>query len=196
MLQSRAVMTIMSTAIITFSVITTGYGAVEIYQMNSESGVNHLPSLTPMVSNSKTLAIAKPIEGSVVGYLSIPRIDTMIPILEGIDTNVLVDGVGHYSDSALPGMTGNSVLAAHRDTDFKNLGKLRVGDQLTIDTKWGNFIYEVQRFRVVMADDNSVIVPTKDAELTLSTCFPFEYIGDAPMRFIVQATLVSGNAIS
>ena len=196
MLQSRAVMTIMSTAIITFSVITTGYGAVEIYQMNSESSANHLPSLTPMVSSSKTIAIANPSEGSVIGYLSIPRIDTVIPILEGIDTNILVDGVGHYSDSALPGVTDNSVLAAHRDTDFKNLGKLRVGDQLTINTKWGNFIYEVQRFRVVMADDSSVIVSTKDAELTLSTCFPFEYIGDAPMRFIVQASLVSGNAIS
>jgi sortase A len=92
--------------------------------------------------------------------------------------------------SVLPGQVDNSVLAGHRDSVFSQLGKLKLGDLIMVDTSAGNFTYKVSRFRIVGENDRTVIVPTKTAVLTLSTCYPFFYIGNAPKRFIVSANLL------
>ena len=196
MLQSRAVLTVATTAITTLGIGTAAYGVIEIIQTNSSAGATHLPSLVPLEAVQSSEIIEKPKVGSFIGSLSIKRLHLVIPIVEGSDTSKVENSVGHYIGSVLPGVSNNSVLAGHRDSSFKNLGKLRVGDLLTVKTKWGRFVYEVERFRIVMADNATVIVPTRDAELTLSTCFPFDYIGEAPMRFVVQTKLISDNAIS
>jgi len=90
----------------------------------------------------------------------------------------------------------NSVLAGHRESVFRNLDKMKIGDLLTVKTNYGKFIYEVHKIRIVMANDRTVIVPTPDAVLTLSTCYPFNLVGSTPKRYIVQAGLAIGEPVA
>ena len=100
-------------------------------------------------------------------------------------------GVGHYANSVLPGEKDNSVLSGHRDTVFRRLGEVGVGDLLIVKTTAGEFTYKVRQVRIVDADDRTVIVPKPRATLTVTTCYPFDYIGDAPERYILVGTLIN-----
>jgi sortase A len=83
------------------------------------------------------------------------------------------------------------VIAGHRDSVFAQFGSLKRGDEIVIKTGYGEFTYLINSFRIVKANDRTVIVPTPTATLTLSTCYPFHYVGSAPERFIVSAKLTS-----
>jgi sortase A len=132
-----------------------------------------------------------PKTGDSIGFLEIPRLERVIPIIEGTGTEELKIGAGHYIDSALPGLNDNSVISGHRDTHFSGFGSLKVGDLLNVTTPYGKYTYYISAFRIVSADDRTVIVPTDVPTLTLSTCYPFRFIGTAPKRFVVTALLVS-----
>ena len=102
---------------------------------------------------------------------------------------MLFRSVGHYAKSVLPGLSDNSILAGHRSTVFNRLGELELGDQIFIKTAAGTFIYEIHDFKIVKRTDRTVIVPTEDATLTLTTCYPFNHIGVTTDAFIVSAKL-------
>lgn len=131
-----------------------------------------------------------PEDGETFGELIIPKISATLPIIEGTDEDELEKGVGHYSDSVLPGEKDNSVLSGHRDTVFRKLGEVGVGDYLIVKTSAGEFKYKVNKVRIVDADDRTVIVPKPRPTLTVTTCYPFNYIGDAPERYILVANLI------
>lgn len=156
------------------------------------AGSEYVPSLVSFENSvsDKGVAPIQARQGDLIGTLTIPRIKKTIPIYEGTEKEQLSKGAGHYTKSVLPGLSDNSVLAGHRDSVFSKFSTLKKGDLLLITTTYGNFTYKIQSFRVVDADDRTVIVPTKVATLTLSTCYPFRYIGNAPKRFIVSALLV------
>ena len=135
----------------------------------------------------------RPKSGDKIGTLSIPALDRSLPLLEGTTNKVLDRGVGHYSGSVLPGEVDNCVVSGHRDTVFRRLNKLKIGDKVIVKTSAGTFTYAVSRKRIVHADDKTVIVPTDHAVLTLTTCYPFNYVGSAPDRYIVSADLVTGE---
>lgn len=132
----------------------------------------------------------RPTLGDPVGTLNIPALDQTLPIVEGTDDAELKVGVGHYTQSVLPGEADNCVLSAHRDTHFSRLQELEVGDRLLVQTAAGTFTYEISGIRIVDKDDRTVIVPTDHAVLTLSTCYPFNYVGSAPDRYIISADAV------
>ncbi|PKQ19329.1 MAG: class D sortase [Actinobacteria bacterium HGW-Actinobacteria-6] len=134
-----------------------------------------------------------PAPGDTIGSLSIPVLKQEIPIIEGTGTKELKKGVGHFIGSVLPGVSDNCVLSAHRDTYFANLGKVKVGDQLIVKTVIASYTYEVSEIRIVDKDDRTVIVPKDHGVLTLSTCYPFDFVGSAPDRYIVSADLVVGQ---
>jgi sortase A len=190
----------LSFALIFIGVVGVGIAAVQIYQTRSSVGSQVLPTLEPLVttpSPQPTTAAPRaityspyPKEGDVIGTISIPILKEQLPIIEGTGDAELKRGVGHFIRSVLPGIQDNSVLAGHRDSVFSQLGKLSMGDLLVVRTAAGQFTYKVAKFRIVKADDRTVIVPTPSAILTLSTCYPFRYIGNAPERFIVTASLV------
>lgn len=142
------------------------------------------------------MTISKPKVGQIIGTLTIPRIKSSLPIIEGTGAKELKRGVGHYVGSVIPGVSDNSVLAGHRDSVFRKLGEVKIGDLITVKSDYGSFVYEVHKIRIVKANDRTVIVPTTDAILTLSTCYPFRYIGNAPNRYVVQAGLVMGEPIA
>ncbi|MDQ0859434.1 class D sortase [Bacillus sp. V2I10] len=139
----------------------------------------------------KVLYPSRPELGEEMGELYIPKLKAVLPIFHGTDENELEKGVGHFAESVLPGENDNSVLSGHRDTVFKRLGEVGEGDLLIVRTAAGEFIFKVQKVRIVDEDDRTVIVPKPRATLTVSTCYPFEFIGSAPERYVLVAYLTS-----
>lgn len=182
--------------VIAVGLSTIAVAGVSIYQMNASSGSPYLPELASSFTDNPKAVLPKPKVGDVIGTLSIPKLKKTITIIEGTGSKELKLGAGHYVGSVLPGVSDNSVLAGHRDSVFRNLGDLKLGDLMTVRTSYGTFVYEVHKIRIVKANDRTVIVPTKDAVLTLSTCYPFRFIGNAPKRYVVQAGLVIGEPIA
>jgi sortase A len=133
----------------------------------------------------------RPEKGENIGELIIPKLGASLPIVHGTDEEELEKGVGHFSKSVLPGENDNSVLSGHRDTVFRKLGEVGKGDILVVETEAGRFTYKVKNVRIVDKDDRTVIVPKPRATLTVSTCYPFDYIGDSPERYILVANLIS-----
>ncbi len=130
---------------------------------------------------------AKVSKGSVVGRLRIPRLQISAVIFEGTDESELTKGIGHWIGSPTGG-DGNVVLAAHRDTFFRGLKEVRPGDEIELDTPSGHSTYSVSGTQIVTPDTMEVVQPTATPTLTLITCYPFEFFGHAPKRFIVHAT--------
>jgi sortase A len=131
-----------------------------------------------------------PRTGETLGQLIIPRIGAILPIVEGTDEDQLAKGVGHLRGSALPGVTGNAILSGHRDTVFRRMGEVKKGDLLVVRTEAGTFTYRVQKMWVTKPTDRSVLASKPTPILTLTTCYPFGYIGSAPDRYIVEAVLI------
>lgn len=131
--------------------------------------------------------------GDLMGELIIPKLGASLPIIHGTDEDELEQGVGHYADSVLPGQSDNSVLSGHRDTVFRELGKVGKGDEFIVHTADGTFTYRVRQVRIVDEDDRTVIVPKPRATLTVSTCYPFDFVGYAPERYILVADLISSS---
>ena len=133
----------------------------------------------------------RPQTGEQFGELFIPKLDALLPIYEGTGEDELDLGVGHYAGSVLPGEKDNCVLSGHRDTVFRRLGEVGEGDALIVRTEMGEFKYVIKKVRIVDKEDRTVIVSKPKAVLTVSTCYPFEYIGSAPQRYILVAYLSS-----
>ncbi len=129
--------------------------------------------------------------GAAIGRISIPRISLSAMVLEGTDNKTLRRAVGHISGSALPGEPGNIGLAGHRDTFFRNLREIFPGDVITLATPEGSYSYRVDWLRVVGPEDTRVLDASPHAKLTLVTCYPFNFVGAAPKRFIVSASEIA-----
>jgi sortase A len=134
---------------------------------------------------------AIPEAGTPLAELSIPRIGLSVVVLEGSDEHTLRRGLGHIETTPLPGESGNVAIAGHRDSFFRPLRNIQVGDDIMLDTPGERVHYRVLSFRVVNPSEISVIDPTTDPVLTLVTCYPFYFIGSAPDRFVVRASLVT-----
>ncbi|WNS76381.1 class D sortase [Bacillus sp. DTU_2020_1000418_1_SI_GHA_SEK_038] len=127
-------------------------------------------------------------KGEVIGILEIPKLQVELPIVEGTSEYELEKGVGHYSSTALPGQPDQILLSGHRETVFRRLGDLRNGDVFHVIMPYGSFSYEITGSQIVEANDTTVIKSTAPTEtLTVSTCYPFSYIGDAPYRYVLTA---------
>jgi sortase A len=134
-------------------------------------------------------AEATGVKKGLIGRIEVPRIKMSAVAREGIDVRTLRVAVGHIPGTALPGQPGNAGFAAHRDTFFRPLKSVREGDEIVVTTPGGVYRYAVTGTSIVEPRDVAVLEPTADAILTLVTCYPFEYIGNAPQRFIVRAAL-------
>lgn len=126
-------------------------------------------------------------EGAAIGLLEIPRLGLSTPILSGEDEATLELGAGHLRDTPSPWDEGNSAVAGHRDGVFRPLRHIKIGDRVEVQTREGSLSYIVTDTFVVSPDDLSVLEPTERPVLTLITCYPFNYVGPAPKRFIVRA---------
>jgi LPXTG-site transpeptidase (sortase) family protein len=125
--------------------------------------------------------------GDPFGRISIPRIGLSAMVAEGDDEDTLRHAVGHIPGTAAPWGAGNVVLAGHRDTFFRGLSRARLDDVIELETLRGTFKYRVERITVVGPQDIEVL-RSPEWDLTLVTCFPFHYVGQAPQRYIVQGS--------
>ena len=130
-----------------------------------------------------------PANGEILGRVEIPRLDVSVVVRAGSDARTLQLAVGHIPGTALPGETGNVGLAGHRDTFFRRLKDIRPDDEIHFETPQGSFVYRVERTVVVEPTDVWVLDQSDSSILTLVTCYPFTYLGSAPQRFIVRASL-------
>jgi sortase A len=134
-----------------------------------------------------------PAPRSLVGRIDVKRLKLSALAREGVDARTLRASAGHVPGSALPGEVGNAAFAAHRDTFFRPLKGVRHGDEISVTTTQGQYTYVVSDTRVVDPSDVSVLRASADPTLTLVTCYPFDYVGAAPKRFIVSARLVQSK---
>ncbi len=123
-----------------------------------------------------------------LGVLDIPSLQLQVPILEGTDDLTLDRGVGHITGTAWLSDGGNIGIAGHRDGFFRALKDIHVGDTIDLHSQQGNTHYLVDEIQIVSPDDVSVLEPRAKSSLTLVTCYPFYFVGSAPLRYIVHAT--------
>jgi sortase A len=122
-----------------------------------------------------------------LAVIRISRIHVEAPVLEGTDDLTLNRGVGHIAGTARFGENGNLGIAGHRDGFFRGLKDVKVGDHIDLEEPDRVETYIVDRLEIVSPKDVSVLRSSGKPALTLVTCYPFYYIGDAPKRFIVHA---------
>jgi sortase A len=128
----------------------------------------------------------------LIGRLEIPRLKLSVMVVDGDDPATLKIAAGHLPDTPLPWELGNSAVAGHRDSFFRALSEIKLNDNLIMMTPHGEFHYAVSSLRVVEPNDLTVLRQNGRSSLTLVTCYPFSYVGQAPKRFIVRADHVPG----
>lgn len=158
----------------------------------SKEPVKETPKPVLPPSPIKTAGIDRQL-GEQAATLVIPKIEQKYSVYWGADSATLKKGVGMYvSDlTTIPGGHGHTVLSGHRDTVFTRLGELEKQDQLLVEYENKVYVYEITEMWITDAEDRSVIVEKDRSILTLTTCYPFDFIGYAPDRYIVQAKLIS-----
>lgn len=129
--------------------------------------------------------------GTPLAVLSIHRLGLEVPVFDGTDRITLNQGAGRILGTARPGEPGNIGISAHRDGFFRGLKDLRLGDQIELAVPAQKFVYTVDNIEVVNASDTSVLQARGRPSLTLVTCYPFYFIGNAPGRYVAQASLTN-----
>ena len=126
--------------------------------------------------------------GTVLGQFDVPRLGLSYVLLEGTDARTLNRSVGHVEGTGLPGSAGNISIAGHRDRHFRKLEWIQRDDQIVLTSRGGaQSVYRVEWSRVFKPVDIQVLDASHGPAITLITCFPFEYVGAAPLRLIVRA---------
>ncbi|TDL86245.1 class D sortase [Vibrio vulnificus] len=160
---------------------------IESYQHSIETTVNSQEPSSQMEYK----------EGEKVAVLNIPKIAKKFSVYWGADDTTLKKGVGMFvsdSTTAPSESGGHTVLSGHRDTVFTDLGELKEKDNLIVEYDDKVYTYEIQKMRITNADDRTVIVKKERPILTLTTCYPFDYIGSAPDRYIIESKLIATNS--
>jgi sortase A len=133
-----------------------------------------------------------PIDG-VMFEISVPAIGYRAMVRNGVGSNVLDLGPGHYAGTPWPGQPGNVGVAGH-NTYWLSFNRLRVGDRVEIRTQHGLYVYEINGSRIVDPNDRTVLSATSDHRLTLTTCYPLWAGAFATKRLIFTAREIGGVA--
>lgn len=180
-----------------------GYYAFQWWDQSSAAVIDHKSAQSvshewddqtpkPMLKNGIQQNLPEKKSGEVVGELVIPRLGAIIPIVQDTTDEALKNGVGLYEGygTVNPGETGHVVLSGHRDTVFRGVGELKIGDRVYV--RYGDyyFEYQIRKSWITHPEDRTVIVPHPEPVLSLTTCYPFDFIGDAPERYIIRAELI------
>jgi LPXTG-site transpeptidase (sortase) family protein len=172
-----------------FALVSAG---AALYQRELTAAFDEMRAIESLPAAPAQVTLDVPRAGeSLIGMLQIPRLAVSTPIVAGDDRATLEIAAGHLTDTPRPWELGNSAIAAHRDGLFRPLQHIRIGDQVIVRTTRGDLEYRVRDTKIVEPDDLSVLAPADAHTLTLITCYPFGYIGNAPKRFIVHADRVT-----
>jgi sortase A len=186
----RGAFTLLATGLSLLGWALAAHFSTDLYQARQERAFFSVScAATPAVTPDPAQT-ADP-DPLVLGRIEIPRIGVAAIVREGADDSTLAIAVGHILSTARPGERGNMALAGHRDSFFRALRKIRRQDTIRIVTQKRSWEYAVSSTEVVNPEDTWVLDPTEDTVLSLVTCYPFDYVGHAPKRFVVRASLVT-----
>ncbi len=178
-----------------------------LYTAREQSALEQRFAAEPPVELTEERAVPKnfaPGPGDPAFRLRIPAIDLSQIVVEGVGTDELHKGPGHYPscrdgferpfctefEEMWPGEEGRVIVSGHRTTygaPFFHLDRLRAGDEVIAETRWGKFTYEVTRKEIVQPDSLAIAIQSETPEIVLTTCNPKF---SAAQRLIVYATLV------
>ncbi len=130
-----------------------------------------------------------------LAVLSIPSINLEVPVLDGTDDFTLNRAVGHIEGTPAPGQQGNVGIAGHRDGFFRGLKDVHEGDAIELITQKERARYVVDEILIVSPEEISILGARSKSSLTLVTCYPFYYVGSAPQRYIVRASIANTMAL-
>lgn len=170
-----------------------GYFGYSLYQQNQMQSVTMaeakvaVQELKTENNDDDTISSFSADKHEAFGLLHVPKLDRSIGVVEGTDPDALDKGVGHMSSTVFPGQGEQIILSGHRDTVFKQFSKLELGDLFIVEMPYGEFTYEIRETEIVDADDTSVVGKMGEEVLVVSTCYPFDYLGYAPERFVFYA---------
>jgi len=149
---------------------------------------------TALVSEpGTTLVVPFFYDGDQFGTISIPSVDIAVNAYQGDSEDEFQLGAGHYAGSFFPGQGGNIVIASHRTTYFRPFEDLKTGDLVEFETTYGHFTYQVREIKILKDDFSEIVKATPKEQLTMYTCYPFTYIGNAPNRFVVMCDLIESE---
>jgi sortase A len=164
-------------------------------------------STEPSISKQKTVSVKNStpqtpstkvshLDGDKIASLVVPKFKNKYSVFWGADDKVLKKGVGMFvSDvTTTPDGGGHTVLSGHRDTVFYKLGELKTGDVLNVEYGENVYTYVINKIYITDPEDRTVIVKKDSPTLTLTTCYPFNFVGNAPERYIIQAKLIQNGA--
>lgn len=165
---------------------------VMVREIEATETVQHRPVETSLWSPERVEGYQKSLFHDFdlpLAVLRIPAVDIEAPVLPGTDELTLNRGVGWIDGTAVPGGEGNFAVAGHRDGFFRGLKDIQLGDEIEVETLDATLIYVIDNLTVVDPSDVWVLEPRDASSVTLVTCYPFYFVGSAPNRFIVQASL-------
>lgn len=177
-----------------WSVAVVCIGSFSLMKINAANATN---LASEMFGNNKQQEGAQAVKHSpkrqfdkgMIGRLEINKLNIQTAILDGTSNELLDAGVGRVAGTSYFGIPGNVALAGHRDTFFRNLKDVGVGDEIVIYHENGKSTYVVSTMKVTNPDDTDILKDGEGMTVTLITCYPFNFIGSAPQRFIVSAEL-------
>ena len=151
-------------------------------------------TVLPGSTTAPPAPVPAPAPGTWIARLEVPSVKLATTVLEGTDDGTLSRGSGHIEDTPFPGQRATSASPAIATPCSARSVTSMLGDAMKLTTADRVYHYKISKTLIVTPDDVYVLDPTDQPTLTLVTCYPFEFIGHAPRRFIVQATLVSDEA--
>jgi len=128
-----------------------------------------------------------------LAILRIRKISLEVPVFNDTDDLTLDRGVGRILGTAQIGQAGNLGIAGHRDGFFRGLKDIELGDTIELQLPGGTDRYSVSQIQVVAPEDTYVLRPQSETTLTLVTCYPFYYVGSAPKRYVVTASIENSS---
>ena len=132
--------------------------------------------------------VAQQTKMQAVAVLTVPSLKLQVPVFGSDDELSLNRGAGLVAGMGTPDGGGNVGIAGHRDGFFRVLKDIKVGDLIEVRTRLKLHRYRVSSIDIVDAADKRLLTDTELPSVTLVTCYPFYYLGNAPQRYIVAAT--------
>jgi sortase A len=150
------------------------------------------PQVTPGTSPSVSASPGKPTKkGPVMGVLVLESLGgRRVAVINGASASDLNRGAGHHPRTSLPGRTGNCLIFGHRNTVFSGFGSLRTGDLVRFEGPKTSYTYKITEMKIIDPDNPAIFAMYDKPMMTLVTCYPFNYVGSAPRRYMVLCSLV------
>jgi sortase A len=189
--KAGAVLVAAGTLLVAVAVVPTVYGramshlAVVAFRMQGRNESRWDSARIRAYKQTLAVAMDKP-----EAVLRVPKVGIEVPVYEGTSDLVLNRGAGHVSGTAMPGSDGNVAITGHRDGFFRGLKDVALGDTIDVQRATATDHYVVRAIHTVSPKDISVLKRTDGPTLTLITCYPFYFVGAAPQRYIIEASLL------